>query len=166
MIKMANNPNYLERIKVAEHNDVTEDILELLINDEKLEVRKAAFRNKNCPTKLLDKQIQLTTKDHLFSHKLVEIVANHKNTSDSLVVSIFNTNSERDILIREQIARRKNLSQQTQSILAKDKENRVITALANNLSISEETIRVLRKAYVSHKNLTSDAVFNIFHRKI
>ncbi|WP_245797034.1 AAA family ATPase [Haemophilus paracuniculus] len=89
MIKMAKDPNYLERIKVAESDDVTEDILADLAKDEKLEVRKAVFNNPNCSTKLLDEQISLEKGHPLYNEEILTAISKHPNVSLGLALNIF-----------------------------------------------------------------------------
>lgn len=92
MVKMAKDPNYLERKKVAENEEVTEDILAELVKDKELEVRKAAFANPICPTKLLDEQVQLIYGDNYYHGDILELVTKHKNVSSPLAIKVCKEN--------------------------------------------------------------------------
>lgn len=65
---------------------LTEDILSDLVNDEKIEVRKAVFSNPNCTAKLPNKQLQLSMEINSKNKELFHIIVKHKNVSDNLVV--------------------------------------------------------------------------------
>lgn len=101
MVKMAKDPNYLERKKVAENEEVTEDILADLAKDSELEVRKAVFSNLNCPTKLLDEQISLKENSHLYHKDIFELIIKHPNISFPLAVKLCkDNNSHIDELVK------------------------------------------------------------------
>ncbi|OBX88921.1 AAA family ATPase [Haemophilus haemolyticus] len=87
MVKMAKDPNYLVRVKVAQDENVTEEILEQLVKDEDSDVYEAAFRNPNCPTRLLDEQLSLDKEHDDYNEDLLDIIYQHKNTSFALALS-------------------------------------------------------------------------------
>ena len=87
MVKMAKDPNYLVRVKVAQDENVTEEILEQLVKDEGSDVYEAAFRNLNCPTRLLDEQLSLDKEHDDYNEDLLDIIYQHKNTSFALALS-------------------------------------------------------------------------------
>lgn len=92
MNKMANDPNYLIRLKVAEDENVTGEILEQLTKDDNLEVRKAVFKNINCPTKVLDEQLSLDKDHKLYDEELLDVIYQNKNVSFELALSRWNNN--------------------------------------------------------------------------
>lgn len=92
MIKMAKNPNYLERLKVAQSEDVTEELLEELAKDEHLEVRKAVFINPVCSTKLLDEYVSLKDEHKLYNKEIKESISKHPNLSFDLGLKVFKGN--------------------------------------------------------------------------
>ncbi|MGX2951293.1 AAA family ATPase, partial [Ursidibacter sp. B-7004-1] len=154
MVKMAKDPNYLERKKVAEHEDVTEDILADLVKDKELDVRKAAFSNPNCPTKLLDEQISLKTDSALYHKEILDIIVKHSNVSFPLAIRICKSNNSyidelvknADLSLEEnQQALMEN--EYTQGILAK--QERIHLSLQpkliakSSLSINQELARNL-----------------------
>ena len=87
MVKMAKDPNYLVRVKVAQDENVTEEILEQLVKDEDSDVYEAAFRNPNCPTRLLDEQLSLDKEHDDYNEDLLDIIYQHKNISFALALS-------------------------------------------------------------------------------
>lgn len=87
MQKMAKDPNYLIRLKVAEDENVTEEILEQLAKDDEFEVCEAVFKNPLCPTKLLDEQLSLDEDHKDYDEDLLDIIYQHKNTSFALALS-------------------------------------------------------------------------------
>ncbi|WP_249962515.1 AAA family ATPase [Histophilus somni] len=145
MIKMAKDPNYLERIKVAESDEVTEDILADLVNDEKIEVRKAVFSNPNCTAKLLNKQLQRVDGDKLYNKELFHIIVKHKNVSDNLVWSIFNSNESIKSEFLKSFLKKKNISIETQKSLAEDSYSSVRRTLATYPHLAEEVQLMLVK---------------------
>lgn len=92
MNKMAKDPNYLERLKVAQNENATEDLLEELANDKELEVRKAVFSNANCPTKLLDAELVANQEDDSENDDIIKLVIKHKNLSFNLALDYFKKN--------------------------------------------------------------------------
>lgn len=141
MIKMAKDPNYLERKKVAESEDVTEDILGDLVTDKVLEVRKAAFSNPTCPAKLLNKQLQMNKEDASYDEDLLKIVVKHNNISEDLVLS----HIKDKVIFNIFVSQKENFSEETLSRLVKIKESEVKLALINNqyIRIPDEGIRLL-----------------------
>lgn len=143
MVKMAKDPNYLERKKVAENEEVTEDILADLAKDKELEVRKAAFANPNCPTKLLDEQIQLTYGDNYYNSEIFELITKHKNISFPLAIKI--CKDERSYI--ENIIKNMDLSL---------KENQEL------LMISSTTKQILASQAIIDGDLLSDLIKDTF----
>ena len=86
MVKMAKDPNYLTRLNVANDENVTEEILEQLAKDDNLEVRKAVFKNINCPTKVLDEQLSLEENHERYDEKFLDIIYQNKNVSFALAL--------------------------------------------------------------------------------
>ena len=95
MNKMANDPNYLIRLKVAEDENVTEEILEQLTKNDNLEVRKAVFKNINCPTKVLDEQLSLDKDHKLYDEELLDVIYQNKNVSFELALSQWSRNDSK-----------------------------------------------------------------------
>ena len=95
MVKMAKDPNYLIRLKVAEDENVTEEILEQLTKDDNLEVRKAVFKNINCPTKVLDEQLSLDKDHKLYDEELLDVIYQNKNVSFELALSQWRWNDSK-----------------------------------------------------------------------
>ena len=91
MIKMAEDTNYLERLKVAKNEDVTEEILERLAKDENLDVRKAVFSNPRCPAKLVNWKLQLNEKDKDFDKDFRDILLFNPNVSFELAIEKYPT---------------------------------------------------------------------------
>lgn len=147
MIKMAKDPNYLERIKVAESDEVTEDILSDLVNDEKIEVRKAVFSNPNCPKKLLDKQLQLDKHDPKYNEDLLSILIEHRNSSPDLIISLW----EKDKLpfgktfICWNAVQKGILSDHSQIAIAKYGNDRTKLELSKKDSLCEEAQNILAR---------------------
>lgn len=141
MVKMAKDPNYLERKKVAENVEATEDILEDLVVDKELEVRKAAFANPSCPTKLLDEQMQREKEDPLYNEQILDIILKHENHSIELALSILDKSSNPRIIEEKYF---KNFSEIklndfNQKLLFKRNEQVLLESLARNPYITEET---------------------------
>lgn len=91
MIKMAEDTNYLERLKVAKNEDVTEEILERLAKDENLDVRIAVFSNPRCPAKLVNWKLQLNEKDKDFDKDFRDILLFNPNVSFELAIEKYPT---------------------------------------------------------------------------
>lgn len=170
MIKMADNPNYLERKKVAEYEEVTEELLEKLSQDTNLEVRKAVFSNPSCPTKILDKQISLETNDKLYNKDIFEIITKHRNVSLELALEkcrntenyvdnvmknrVFGVEhislleklaKDSSYYVRKYIPKNSYITEEIQKILAKDSNNDIKKTLASNVNITQEVQEILAK---------------------
>ncbi|OOF38617.1 hypothetical protein BKK49_09305 [Rodentibacter rarus] len=166
MNKLANSTNYLDRLKVANDAEVTEDILEKLVKDENLEVRKAAFSNANCTTKLLNAQVSLTENNEKFDREIREIIIKHNNISNDLILSLYEeSNSDMLLLlesknnlsseiidklfnssfwqVRRKMAQRADIPYKIQQSYAKDSDCDVRKALASNKIISEKIQLIL-----------------------
>lgn len=94
MNKMAKDPNYLERLKVAKSENATNDILELLAEDTNLDIRKSVFLNENCDSSLLHRSLLLSESSPLFNKDIQDIIIKHKNTSFELLWDKFKSNPE------------------------------------------------------------------------
>ena len=173
MNKMANDPNYLIRLKVAEDENVTEEILEQLTKDDNLEVRKAVFKNINCPTKVLDEQLSLDKDHKLYDEELLDVIYQNKNVSFELALSRWNNNrtsridslfSHHDLALphiqksileygkgypKLRLAGYKNISISSMNELAKAGVMDIRKFLASNPNISPEVIKVLSEDYDS-----------------
>ena len=170
MNKMADNPNYLERKKVAEYEEVTEELLEKLSQDTNLEVRKAVFSNPSCPTKILDKQISLETNDKLYNKDIFEIITKHRNVSLELTLEkcrntenyvdnvmknrVFGVEhislleklaKDSSYYVRKYIPKNSYITEEIQKILAKDSNNDIKKTLASNVNITQEVQEILAK---------------------
>ncbi|OOF51916.1 hypothetical protein BKK54_00830 [Rodentibacter genomosp. 1] len=175
MNKLANSTNYLDRLKVAEDPEVTEDILEKLVKDENVEVKKAAFRNSNCPKKVLDEQISIKDEEPRFNKEIRDIIVEHRNVSAELVIELYKEDnyeyeqirenvlvnkylSENEKLkfathkidsVREMIARRDDLSEDVQLILAKDSNDDVKELLSAHKNLYEKAQIILAESNYS-----------------
>ncbi|MFC1137562.1 AAA family ATPase [Pasteurella multocida] len=155
LIKMADNPNYLERIKVVESDNVTEELLEKLAQDEKIEVRKAVFSNPLCSKKLLDQQLSLVKGHKFYSKELLPIIAKHENISFDLVFESFDDYSVEvkiglasnwgikiDTVDSDSVKKSKKMLQER---LAKEGNSCIRKCLASNIYIIEDTQKILAK---------------------
>ena len=113
MIKMAEDTNYLERLKVAKNEDVTEEILEKLAKDENLEVRKAVFSNSRCPAKLVNWKLQLDREDEEYDEEFEEILLSNPNISFELAMEKLCDNEDYFDLLSENISLKNNNFQNT-----------------------------------------------------
>lgn len=113
MIKMAEDTNYLERLKVAQNEDVTEEILEKLAKDENLEIRKAVFSNPRCPAKLVNWKLQLDKEDEAYDEEFEEILLSNPNISFELAMEKLCDNDDYFDLLSENISLKDNNLQNT-----------------------------------------------------
>lgn len=113
MIKMAEDTNYLERLKVAKNEDVTEEILEKLAKDENLEVRKAVFSNSRCPAKLVNWKLQLDKEDEEYDEEFEEILLSNPNISFELAMEKLCDNEDYFDLLSKNISLKDNNLQNT-----------------------------------------------------
>ncbi|HDR1805335.1 TPA: AAA family ATPase [Pasteurella multocida] len=142
LIKMADNPNYLKRIEVAESDNVTEELLEKLSTDKNLEVRKAVFSNPLSSKELLDKQISLKEGDKYYNSDLLEIIAKHRNVSFDLACEYLNEYSSE---VKAGFANNPYITKEVQHQLANDYSRDVRKALAQNVSINYQAQLILIK---------------------
>lgn len=113
MIKMAEDTNYLERLKVAKNEDVTEEILEKLAKDENLDVRKAVFSNLRCPAKLVNWKLQLDREDEEYDEEFEKILLSNPNISFELAMKKLCDNDDYFDLLSENISLKNNNFQNT-----------------------------------------------------
>ena len=113
MIKMAEDTNYLERLKVAKNEDVTEEILEKLAKDENLDVRKAVFSNPRCPAKLVNWKLQLDREDKEYDEEFEKILLSNPNISFELAMKKLCDNDDYFDLLSENISLKNNNFQNT-----------------------------------------------------
>ncbi len=113
MIKMAEDTNYLERLKVAKNEDVTEELLEKLAKDENLEIRKAVFSNPRCPAKLVNWKLQLDKEDEAYDEEFEEILLSNPNISFELAMEKLCNNDDYFDLLSENISLKDNNLQNT-----------------------------------------------------
>lgn len=113
MIKMAEDTNYLERLKVAKNEDVTEEILEKLAKDENLDVRKAVFSNPRCPAKLVNWKLQLDREDEEYDEEFEKILLSNPNISFELAMKKLCDNDDYFDLLSENISLKNNNFQNT-----------------------------------------------------
>lgn len=132
MIKMAEDTNYLERLKVAKNEDVTEEILERLAKDENLDVRIAVFSNPRCPAKLVNWKLQLNEKDKDFDKDFRDILLFNPNVSFELAIEKYPTFL--NILSCNSGLKNK----ETQNILFNSGRDDCIKVLAQSRFVSEE----------------------------
>ncbi|OOF38850.1 AAA family ATPase [Rodentibacter rarus] len=148
MNKLANSTNYLDRLKVANDPEVTEEILEKLVKDENFEVKKAAFSNSNCPRKVLDEQISIKEDNKHFNKEIRDIIVGHRNISIELVFELHNENNEEHNKIRARlltdIAQRNDLSEKMQVVLA-ESNDRLVEALATNENLCKKAQLIVAK---------------------
>ena len=113
MIKMAEDTNYLERLKVAKNEDVTEEILEKLAKDENLDVRKAVFSNPRCPAKLVNWKLQLDREDEEYDEEFEKNLLSNPNISFELAMKKLCDNDDYFDLLSENISLKNNNFQNT-----------------------------------------------------
>ncbi|MBV6541495.1 AAA family ATPase, partial [Ursidibacter maritimus] len=153
MVKMAKDPNYLERKKVSEHEDVTEDILADLVKDKELEVRKAAFSNPNCPTKLLDEQISLKTDNALYHKEILEILVKHSNVSFPLAIRICKNN---DNYIDELVKNADLSLEENQQALMENEYTQKILAKQERIHLSLQPKLIAKSSLVINQELAKN----------
>lgn len=88
MIKMAEDPNPMARLEVAQHGDCPDDLLEKLASDERQDPRvlKAVFANPRCPQALLSARMVLPPEDRGYDADLRELAHLHPNAPESLLL--------------------------------------------------------------------------------
>ncbi|WP_456070462.1 AAA family ATPase [Haemophilus paraphrohaemolyticus] len=148
MIKMAEDTNYLERLKVAKNEDVTEEILERLAKDENLDVRIAVFSNPRCPAKLVNWKLQLNEKDKDFDKDFRDILLFNPNVSFELAIEKYPTFL--NILSCNSGLKNK----ETQNILFNSGRDDCIKVLVQSRFISEEIqFKILELNNYKYKDL-------------
>ena len=191
MVKMAKDPNYMIRLKVANDENVTEEILEELSTDEVFEVREAVFKNINCSKQILDAQLS----SNLTDNKLLNAIYSNKNVSIALALDKLTEydstlsrvddlfkNNDMDLLENQQavlkhggdyasqlLAEYKNILPEISEKLAEHNDLKVRRVLANNQNISGKAIEILskyddweiKKNVVQHLNITPKASENL-----
>ena len=191
MVKMAKDPNYMIRLKVANDENVTEEILEELSTDEVFEVREAVFKNINCSKQVLDAQLS----SNLTDNKLLNAIYSNKNVSIALALDKLTEydstlsrvddlfkNNDMDLLENQQavlkhggdyasqlLAEYKNILPEISEKLAEHNDLKVRRVLANNQNISGKAIEILskyddweiKKSVVQHLNITPKASENL-----
>ena len=191
MVKMAKDPNYMIRLKVANDENVTEEILEELSTDEVFEVREAVFKNINCSKQVLDAQLS----SNLTDNKLLNAIYSNKNVSIALALDKLTEydstlsrvddlfkNNDMDLLENQQavlkhggdyasqlLAEYKNILPEISEKLADNNDLKVRRVLANNQNISGKAIEILskyddweiKKSVVQHLNITPKAYENL-----
>ncbi|WP_239993364.1 AAA family ATPase [Haemophilus haemolyticus] len=191
MVKMAKDPNYMIRLKVANDENVTEEILEELSTDEVFEVREAVFKNINCSKQVLDAQLS----SNLTDNKLLNAIYSNKNVSIALALDKLTEydstlsrvddlfkNNDMDLLENQQavlkhggdyasqlLAEYKNILPEISEKLAEHNDLKVRRVLANNRNISGKAIEILskyddweiKKSVVQHLNISPKASENL-----
>ena len=191
MVKMAKDPNYMIRLKVANDENVTEEILEELSTDEVFEVREAVFKNINCSKQVLDAQLS----SNLTDNKLLNAIYSNKNVSIALALDKLTEydstlsrvddlfkNNDMNLLENQQavlkhggdyanqlLAEYKNILPEISEKLAENNDLKVRRLLANNQNISGKAIEILskyddweiKKSVVQHLNITPKASENL-----
>ena len=191
MVKMAKDPNYMIRLKVANDENVTEEILEELSIDEVFEVREAVFKNINCSKQVLDAQLS----SNLTDNKLLNAIYSNKNVSFALALDKLTEydstlsrvddlfkNNDMDLLENQQavlkhggdyasqlLAEYKNILPEISEKLAEHNDLKVRRVLANNQNISGKSIEILskyddweiKKSVAQHLNISPKASENL-----
>ena len=191
MVKMAKDPNYMIRLKVANDENVTEEILEELSIDEVFEVREAVFKNINCSKQVLDAQLS----SNLTDNKLLNAIYSNKNVSFALALDKLTEydstlsrvddlfkNNDMDLLENQQavlkhggdyasqlLAEYKNILPEISEKLAEHNDLKVRRVLANNQNISGKAIEILskyddweiKKSVAQHLNISPKASENL-----
>ncbi|WP_239992784.1 AAA family ATPase [Haemophilus haemolyticus] len=191
MVKMAKDPNYMIRLKVANDENVTEEILEELSIDEVFEVREAVFKNINCSKQVLDAQLS----SNLTDNKLLNAIYSNKNVSFALAldklteydstlsrVNDLFKNNDMDLLENQQavlkhggnyasqlLAEYKNILPEISEKLAEHNDLKVRRVLANNQNISVKATEILskyddweiKKSVAQHLNISPKASENL-----
>ena len=195
MVKMAKDPNYMIRLKVANDENVTEEILEELSTDEVFEVREAVFKNINCSKQVLDAQLS----SNLTDNKLLNAIYSNKNVSIALALDKLTEydstlsrvddlfkNNDMDLLENQQavlkhggdyasqlLAEYKNILPEISEKLAEHNDIKVRRVLANNQNISGKAIEILskyddweiKKSVAQHLNISPKASENLANDK-
>ncbi|EHO48168.1 AAA family ATPase [Haemophilus sp. oral taxon 851] len=191
MVKMAKDPNYMIRLKVANDENVTEEILEELSTDEVFEVREAVFKNINCSKQVLDAQLS----SNLTDNKLLNAIYSNKNVSIALALDKLTEydstlsrvddlfkNNDMDLLENQQavlkhggdyasqlLAEYKNILPEISEKLAEHNNLKVRRVLADNQNISGKTTEILskyddweiKKSVAQHLNISPKASENL-----
>ena len=191
MVKMAKDPNYMIRLKVANDENVTEEILEELSIDEVFEVREAVFKNINCSKQVLDAQLS----SNLTDNKLLNAIYSNKNVSIALALDKLTEydstlsrvddlfkNNDMDLLENQQavlkhggdyasqlLAEYKNILLEISEKLAEHNNLKVRRVLANNQNISGKATEILskyddweiKKSVAQHLNISPKASENL-----
>ena len=191
MVKMAKDPNYMIRLKVANDENVTEEILEELSIDEVFEVREAVFKNINCSKQVLDAQLS----SNLTDNKLLNAIYSNKNVSIALALDKLTEydstlsrvddlfkNNDMDLLENQQavlkhggdyasqlLAEYKNILPEISEKLAEHNNLKVRRVLADNQNIPGKTTEILskyddweiKKSVAQHLNISPKASENL-----
>ncbi|KAE9777130.1 AAA family ATPase, partial [Escherichia coli] len=89
MIQMADSANSLRRAEVANSEDCPDDLLEKLAADADLNVRKAVYRNPNCPEQVLTQRINIVNDQPEFEIDLLHLACMHANAPHDLMATQF-----------------------------------------------------------------------------
>lgn len=89
MIQMSESLNLLRRIEVADSKDCPNDLLEKLATDDDLSVRKAVYRNPNCPERVLTQRINIVEGHPEFERDLLHLACLHAHAPHDLMAMQF-----------------------------------------------------------------------------
>jgi len=92
MLEMAKDPNMVQRKKVAEDSECSEDILEKLALDGEKEVRLAAIKNNNCKTQTITSIINIDEENSLYDKEIFELAILHSNAPTDLLAKLITDN--------------------------------------------------------------------------
>ena len=169
MIQMADSANSLRRAEVANSEDCPDDLLEKLAADADLNVRKAVYRNPNCPEQVLTQRINIVNDQPEFEIDLLHLACMHANAPHDLMATQFErlqltiqhrlqlaSNSTDSTLLQhlmrdpeldvcEMLITNKNLSKLMQLQLAKDSRVSIRRRLARNSNLHPEAQEILAR---------------------
>lgn len=169
MIQMADSLNALRREEVARHEDCPDDLLEKLAGDAMDDIRRAVYRNPNCPERVLTQRINIGKDQDDFDLDLLHLACIHPHAPQDLLAAQFerlqlNVEHRRllagrtgheslhakllldqDLEVRRALAKSRHVNDETQRLLAKDADVDVRLALIQNGNLLEELQAVLAR---------------------
>ncbi|PKM31578.1 MAG: AAA family ATPase [Gammaproteobacteria bacterium HGW-Gammaproteobacteria-11] len=162
MIKMADSPNAINRLRIARHQDCPIDLLEKLVSDTDETVRAAAYENPNCSADLLTLRINIEEGQPGFDSTLLHIACLHAHAPHDLIAAQFDRLKIRDVQIAQLAERTQNEDLQRRLLGIPDVNVRRALAGNNALAkaiqlilVADENVTV-RQSLVGNDNLETE----------
>ncbi|MGL5698382.1 MAG: AAA family ATPase [Kluyvera sp.] len=105
MISLADDTNPHERLKVAQDEECSEDLLEKLAKDSYLAVRKAVYQNPNCSTRILSACIAPAETGDQKDKDMLAVACVHHNAPENLLISLIQKGKLANDVLLELVAK-------------------------------------------------------------